>query len=214
MLGEILAIPELRSSKDSPTVRNIATFLEALADSAPRFMHANRMVVLPLLNCKCYSVRNAVITTLGSICNTLPNTQSGVDCSEQVGGGGGGGSKEGDEEISGSSSSSVVMDKETRDELLDLLLERVHDVSAYCRSRCLKTWGQLCGTGAIPLTKVLPAVLAASDRMADKSAMVRKNALGFLEAIFEHCPFQEEEIAEGLCVACWLVGWLVGRRDV
>ena len=49
------------------------------------------------------------------------------------------------------------IDKESRDLLLDLLLERVHDVTAYCRSRCLKTWIGLCERGAIPRTKLLPA---------------------------------------------------------
>jgi hypothetical protein len=60
----------------------------------------------------------------------------------------------------------------------------------YSRSRCLKTWTTLCAEGAIPRAKLLPAVLAASDRLLDKSAVVRKSALGFLEVVFEHCPFQ------------------------
>jgi len=180
VLGEALGLVDLRSSKDTTAVRSVAAFLEVLAASAPRFVHANRMVVLPLLNCKCYSLRNSVITALGDICSLCKaeedDRRSSTDSTTE---------ENGDDK---------VVDKESRNLLLDLLLERVHDVSAFCRSRCLKTWIGLCEGGAIPRAKLLPVVLAASDRLADKSAMVRKNALGFLEKVFEYCPFQEDEI--------------------
>ena len=179
VLGETLGMSDLRANRDSPAVRNVAAFLEDLASTVPHFMHANRMVVLPLLNCKCYTIRNAVINTLGKICSI---SRTSAEIAEES-------SK------SGGNADESALDKETRDELLDLLLERAHDISAYCRSRCLRTWVDLCETGAIPRTKLLPAVLAASDRLADKSAIVRKAALTFLEKVFEHCPFQEDEIA-------------------
>lgn len=185
VLGETLGMSDLRANRDSPAVRNVAAFLEDLASTVPHFMHANRMVVLPLLNCKCYTIRNAVITTLGKICS-LSRTSAEMTAGESAESSSGGGN---------AADGGSGLDKETRDELLDLLLERAHDISAYCRSRCLRTWVDLCETGAIPRTKLLPAVLAASDRLADKSAIVRKAALTFLEKVFEHCPFQEDEIA-------------------
>ena len=129
VLGEVLSLPDLRGSKDTTAVRNAAEFLEALAAAAPRFMHANRMVLLPLLNCKCYSIRNAVITTLGRVCSLSAEAEEDDD--EAASGGGGGGAKAGDDaDAEKDGDKGGAMDKASRDMLLDLLLERAHDVSA------------------------------------------------------------------------------------
>lgn len=115
---------------------------------------------------------------LGNICQFCKNVEG--ECNASV-----------NDNSSGNTS------RDSRDMLLDLLLERVHDTSAYCRSRCLKAWITLCEENAIPRSKLLGVVLASSERLADKSAFVRKNALAFLETVFKYCPFQEDEIAAG-----------------
>jgi hypothetical protein len=145
LLREVLQLPDLRESKETAPARNASDFIEALAAQAPRFMHASRMLLLPLLNCKCYSIRNAVISTLGRVCG-LSAEEAEVAGEEGEG--------EGEEEQEDSEEDDVVvgdaeaggggdkkakgsrpkrggaMDKESRDLLLDLLLERAHDVSA------------------------------------------------------------------------------------
>jgi hypothetical protein len=149
LLREVLQLPDLRESKDTAPARNASDFIEALASKAPRFMHASRMLLLPLLNCKCYSIRNAVISTLGRVCGLSAEVEGeghgqeddasaeeeeeadddDVDDDGEDDGGGGGGKKQ--KKRKGTrKGGGGALDKESRDLLLDLLLERAHDVSA------------------------------------------------------------------------------------
>lgn len=71
----------------------------------------------------------------------------------------------------------------TRDTFLDLLAERIYDVTAFTRSCCLKIWIRLCEMNAIPISRVLPVTKVAIGRLSDKSAMVRKSAARYLQAV-------------------------------
>jgi condensin complex subunit 1 len=67
--------------------------------------------------------------------------------------------------------------QKARTTLLDLLSQRIYDVSSYTRSTALKAWINLVAAGALPKERVLAVTKMAMDRLHDKTVMVRKQAL-------------------------------------
>jgi hypothetical protein len=78
---------------------------------------------------------------------------------------------------------------QSREGLLDLLMERVHDVNSFTRSRVLQTWLELVSAKAIPLARYASVAALAADRVADKAASVRKFAMQLLARMLEFNPF-------------------------
>lgn len=67
LLGDAISQVDMHTTKDSPSARNIAVFIEELSRAVPHFIFANRASIIPLLGCKSYSIRNAIITSLGTL---------------------------------------------------------------------------------------------------------------------------------------------------
>lgn len=76
-----------------------------------------------------------------------------------------------------------------RNSLLDILLERVYDVSPFTRAAVLKVWSQLAVNHSIPVQRVVSLMELAQDRLGDKTAIVRKAAMQLMTALVEHNPF-------------------------
>lgn len=79
--------------------------------------------------------------------------------------------------------------RETRDELLEDLLNHINDVSSYVRSKVLQLWSELESRMAVPLAWKLKVVRVAVERLHDKTATVRKNAISLLKTVLESNPF-------------------------
>lgn len=77
----------------------------------------------------------------------------------------------------------------TRDSLLDIIVERTHDVSYYTRSAVLKVWISLLESNSVPVRRIGTVGEIAVDRLFDKTASVRKNAVALLTALLENNPF-------------------------
>lgn len=156
LISEIVAI----ESNDPAIVKYSALFLEELSKHALDFVqqHCMRLLV-PLLARPAYQIRNAVLECVAAIC--LKSCQTSEDTEHET-----------EENSSGSG-----VDDKLRNALLELLLERHHDISSYTRSRALKKLSELVEHNAMPVTRLLAVVTVASDRLNDKSSLVRKNAL-------------------------------------
>uniref|UniRef100_A0A6B2KWU1 Uncharacterized protein n=1 Tax=Arcella intermedia TaxID=1963864 RepID=A0A6B2KWU1_9EUKA len=77
----------------------------------------------------------------------------------------------------------------SRNSLLDVLLERFHDVTSYTRVQVLKTWAGLAQNKCIPIKYYNQVTASISERLVDKSQQVRKKALQTLEDILEYNPY-------------------------
>lgn len=77
----------------------------------------------------------------------------------------------------------------TRESLLDILIERVHDVNYYTRANVLKIWTHLQESHAIPMKRFLNTIELAQDRLQDKTSIVRKQAMVLLKTLVELNPF-------------------------
>ena len=76
-----------------------------------------------------------------------------------------------------------------RDECLTNLEEHILDINAYVRSKVLQIWQRLVCEGAVPLQRQTSLLKAASLRLEDKSAIVRKQTLHLLRALLQSNPF-------------------------
>ncbi len=76
-----------------------------------------------------------------------------------------------------------------RDNFLDMLVERTHDVNAFVRAAVLKIWISLLEGNSVPVRRMPAIAEIAVDRLFDKTAAVRKAAVGLLVALLENNPF-------------------------
>ncbi|KAL5720007.1 Condensin-1 complex subunit CAP-D2 [Ranunculus cassubicifolius] len=150
--------------KDTVGAENIGRFLVELADRLPKLMSTNVGVLIDHFGGESYKIRNALIGVLGKLVSKAFK------------------------DIEGDVSSKSVRLR-NKQAMLEILLERCRDVSAYTRSRVLQVWGELCEEHGISIGLWNEVAKIAAGRLEDKSAMVRKAALNLLIAMLQHNPF-------------------------
>lgn len=79
-----------------------------------------------------------------------------------------------------------------RDSIVSILIERTRDKSYFTRAAVLKAWCYLLDQNAIPVRHMTSICDLAYDRLVDKTAMVRKNAIALLTSILDNNPFGGE----------------------
>lgn len=150
--------------KDTVGAENVGRFLVELADRLPRLISTNIGILVPHFGGESYKIRNALVGVLGKLIAKA--------------------FKDDDGEVS---SKSIRL--RTKQAMLEILLERCRDVSAYTRSRVLQVWGELCEEHSISIGLWNEVAEVAAGRLEDKSAMVRKSALNLLIMMLQHNPF-------------------------
>ncbi|XP_047172089.1 condensin-1 complex subunit CAP-D2 isoform X2 [Vigna umbellata] len=151
--------------KDTAGAENVGRFLVELADRLPKLISTNIGILVPHFGGESYKIRNALVAVLGKL---IAKAFKDVDVGE-------------------ASSKSIRL--RTKQAMLDILLERCRDVSAYTRSRVLQVWAELCEEHSISIGLWNEVAEVAAGRLEDKSAMVRKSALNLLIMMLQHNPF-------------------------
>ena len=82
-----------------------------------------------------------------------------------------------------------AMSPRLRDTILDVIVERTHDVSPYTRGAVLRVWQVLLVANAVPVRRLPNVAEIAYDRLFDKAQAVRKNALTLLTTVMDHNPY-------------------------
>ncbi|KAL3912278.1 MAG: hypothetical protein SGILL_006945, partial [Bacillariaceae sp.] len=157
-------------------IKFVAPFIWELALCRPQLVLANISHLLPHLENEPYYLRSAILTALGHIVEYIgqalkPSTSENSD---------------GDAAATDTSPANL---EKSRTALLDILIERAHDVSSYTRSTVLKAWIRLAHVGSIPVGRILPVTVMAIDRLQDKTVMVRKQSLQLLTTLLENNPY-------------------------
>ncbi|RZS00606.1 hypothetical protein BHM03_00030349 [Ensete ventricosum] len=150
--------------RDGVGAENIGRFLVELADQSPKLMSTNVGVLVPHFGGESFKIRNALVGVLGRLV-----AKAYIDVEGDV--------------------SSKCLRLRGKQAMLEILLERCRDVSAYTRSRVLQVWAELCEEHAIPIGLWNEVAVVASGRLEDKTAMVRKSALNLLITMLQHNPF-------------------------
>ncbi|KAK7392973.1 hypothetical protein VNO78_21423 [Psophocarpus tetragonolobus] len=151
--------------KDTVGAENVGRFLIELADRIPKLISTNIGILVPHFGGESYKIRNALVAVLGKL---IAKAFKDVDATE-------------------ASSKSIRL--RTKQAMLEILLERCRDVSAYTRSRVLQVWAELCEEHSISIGLWNEVAEIAAGRLEDKGAIVRKSALNLLIMMLQHNPF-------------------------
>jgi condensin complex subunit 1 len=150
--------------KDTVGAENVGRFLVELADRIPKLISTNIGILVPHFGGESYKIRNALVAVLGKLVSKAFK------------------------DIDGEVSTKNIRLR-TKQAMLEILLERCRDVSAYTRSRVLQVWGELCEEHSLSIGLWNEVAEVAAGRLEDKSAIVRKSALNLLIMMLQHNPF-------------------------
>ncbi|KAJ4836103.1 hypothetical protein Tsubulata_004206 [Turnera subulata] len=150
--------------RDTAGAENVGRFLVELADRLPRLVSTNVGLLIPHFGGESYKIRNALVGVLGKLV-----AKAFEDVEGEV--------------------SSKSLRLRTKQAMLEILLERCRDVSAYTRSRVLNVWAELCEEHSVSIGLWNEVAEVAAGRLGDKSAIVRKAALNLLIMMLQHNPF-------------------------
>ncbi|KAG7017649.1 Condensin complex subunit 1 [Cucurbita argyrosperma subsp. argyrosperma] len=150
--------------KDTAGAENIGRFLVELADRLPKLFSTNIGLLIPHFGGESYKIRNSLVGVLGKlIAKAFCDIEGELSCK------------------------SVRL--RSKQAMLEILLERCRDVSAYTRSRVLQVWADLCEAHSVSIGLWNEVAAVAAGRLEDKSAIVRKSALQLLVTMLQHNPF-------------------------
>lgn len=171
-------------------VKNVGTFIEVVAAKYPELMTTFMPILKPQVDSKTFQMRSSLLHAMGSVVAYIHKASVAAQTNTQMQNG------ENDTGL-GDSHNSIVEDvtrnlsqlTRTRDSLLDLIVERTHDVNHFTRAAVLKVWISLVETQSVPVRRIGTVGEIAVDRIFDKTAVVRKNAVALLTSILENNPF-------------------------
>ncbi|XP_074306747.1 condensin-1 complex subunit CAP-D2 isoform X2 [Silene latifolia] len=151
-------------TKDTAGAENIGRFLVELSERLPKLVSTNIGVLVPHFGGESYKIRNSLVAVLGKLVSKAFK----------------------DENVDGSSKSSRLRTKQA---MLEILMERCRDVSAYTRSKVLQVWSELCEEHLVSIGLWNELAAVAAGRLEDKATIVRKAALNLLIVMLQHNPF-------------------------
>jgi condensin complex subunit 1 len=178
------------SSATSQGIKHISIFLEAFARVDTAVFSQFMPILVKLIDEQSHYLRNGMINAMTHVIEYihlyLTKPQPSLP---EVG-----------EDGALLTSSQQIEDAETlqrnldslarqRDSLLNMLIERTHDVSPHTRQAILKAWTTLMDNHAIPAKRVGAVSEVAVDRLYDKNSFVRRNAIALLTTILDNNPF-------------------------
>lgn len=195
IVAEILSEVSRMNYANMPatSIKNIASFIEAFAKLAPAAVAEAFPILMKQLDSPAHQIRSAIIHACGYIVThiheaiTVQNKlappvaeasgEEGATASTPV-------TTEGEDDSR--NTSGMVR---SRDNILDILIERAHDVNPYTRTTVLKVWSRLLESGSLPVKRVGNVAMIAVDRLFDRNAAVRRNAVVLMTTAIENNPF-------------------------
>lgn len=196
------------SSGATAGMKHIGIFIEDLAKFNSSTMIANLPIIMKQLDSDAHQVRSSLLQALAHLVILLDKSLKGdtqaVEAvskagEEEVVDLGENGEKEGEEDASKQEEDGEkgkenalggkMMTPRLRDTILDVIVERTHDVSPYTRAAVLRVWHSLLLANAVPVRRLGNVSEIAYDRLFDKAQAVRKNALALVTAVLEHNPY-------------------------
>jgi condensin complex subunit 1 len=166
LLREIGRSDMADATRNAAGIRNTSSFLVELGNCLPHVIFSNISILLPLFDCEPYALRSALCNSISSVLVAAHR-----------------------EKMTDMDNNRMRMEGKTRDALLDMLVERAHDISSYTRAAVLRSWATLVEARALPLDRVITVAKLGTDRLSDKSSIARKAALQLLETLLEHNPY-------------------------
>eukprot|EP00937_MAST-01D_sp_MAST-1D-sp2_P006871 g6871.t1 len=172
---------------DVSGLKHVAKFVEEFACLRPALvLQALPTALMAHLDADNYSMRSSICTAISHI--VLHLFEEAAAAEAEAGGDGG---ELLDEQRR--------RDAQTREDLLDMLLHRLRDSSSWTRAAVLKAWVALVARGCVPKKQLPELTRLCLERLQDKTASVRKQAIIMFRALLEHNPYTAAELNP----ACW-----------
>ena len=160
------------TAADTAGARSVGAFLVELAERLPRVVGAGFAPLISHLGGRSHAVRSGVIGAAAALLHRAYG--EGAPAADSA-------------TATGDAASLARL--RTKQHLLDLLVERAYDASAFTRARVLNAWAALADRGSLPLGHWLCVTRLACDRLEDRAALVRRAALHLLSALMLYNPF-------------------------
>ena len=152
-----------KSDKENPNSKFYAQFLIDLADRLANHLLPYLSLFADFLDDESYLMRNAVLYIYGELVVNVLNEAAVTAADAKA--------------------------KQTRNELIETLLEHVHDSNALSRSRTLQIWRRVADEKAVPLSYYIELMRRCIGRMEDVASSVRKSAFQLLCDLIRHNPY-------------------------
>eukprot|EP01138_Halocafeteria_seosinensis_P000945 gb/GECG01000968.1/.p1 GENE.gb/GECG01000968.1/~~gb/GECG01000968.1/.p1 ORF type:complete len:1486 (+),score=236.86 gb/GECG01000968.1/:1-4458(+) len=178
----------LRDSKDSAGVKNVAAFINELASALPVSMLQNVSMLLPHLDAEIHTVRSTIVSCLGHVVRNVFSPEelkkhAETDVKQ------GTEKEQSEEDTSREDSFPGHFSVKTRDALIDVVEERFYDIHALTRAAAIRTAYQIVSAKSLPIERWTSLTARAIDRLQDKSSLTRRAALQLLTVLLENNPF-------------------------
>jgi condensin complex subunit 1 len=173
-------------------VKNVAMFIEEFAKGSPEELHQYFPVLLQQLDSGAHQIRSAILNAMGHLVahihQCLSSPEELLDSASAVDRDGEDPCIEDDSDIEPRSRNPAQLTR-FRDTLLNMLVERTHDMNIYTRATVLKVWISLLEGGSVPVKNIGSVGEIALDRLRDKNPAVRKHATALMTSAMENNPF-------------------------
>lgn len=180
------------SSSSAVGIKHICMFIEAFARIDTAVFSQFMPILVKLIDEQSHYVRNGMINAMTHVIEyihlSLEKPKANI---------GEGATTEEDAETIQRNMDSLTRQ---RDSLLNMLIERTHDVSPHTRQAILKCWTTLIDSNSVPAKRVGAVSEVAVDRLYDKNSFVRRNAIALLTTILDNNPFGAK-LDKGLFIA-------------
>jgi condensin complex subunit 1 len=168
------------SKKECMGSKYVASFLTEISPLLPTVVLSNIALLLPHLDGESYHMRSAILGAIGFIVSSELSNRKRQERFESS-------LHNGENETD--PQEVLHANRKTRDTLLNILQDRVHDVSSFTRSSVLKVWSMLVETGSVPISRWHLVTALAADRLHDRTVLVRRGAIVLLRTVLEHNPY-------------------------
>ncbi len=145
---------------DNTAIKNIGKFFITLSEKSPKIMYTNIYILIHLLDCDDYMLRNSIIEVIGNI---IVNYLCNLDNIDDV-----------------ETRNNHLKNKEL---FIEFLLKRVYDKSSFSRAKVLQTFEKLCDNNTISASNYINLLNIAAGRLKDEKSIVRKKALSLIGKI-------------------------------
>jgi hypothetical protein len=183
LLAEIMKeIGSMKMAMQAKSAGNIGSFLEALAKGSPSLMSTYMPHIKHLVDSVAHQIRSSILVSMGFVVSYIHKSSELIHQVDNIK------MKDNNEEEDNVEVNIAQLNR-TRDSLLDIIVERTHDVTHYTRSTVLKVFISLLESNSIPVRRVGTIGGVAVDRLFDKTTLVRKSAVSLLTSLLENNPF-------------------------
>jgi hypothetical protein len=178
------------------TTKNIALFLESFAEIDPETFSNFLPQLITLIDASAHQLRSAMIQCITCVIAFIHKQLTSkkkvfpAKLDEE---------KEAEKEVEKEAEKEARDNQKSmnpqqayirqRDDLLNLLIERTHDMNPYTRAALLKHWTFLITQQAIPVKRFGHVAEVGVDRLQDKNSLVRRQAMILLSMMLEYNPF-------------------------